>query len=203
MVTQCVCVCSCVCMCVCVLARMHACVCVCARARERKQDYFIVRPPAHNSRSEHAGNLNFHGSNDRLKLSFLVFKALKTKANNEREREKTELHGLRQQLTEAGKAWSVNQAVKTWVRLSSPVECWGANTHCLCYWKSPVRALTGTAINVWICTHSFAADAPQAAGMPLDKPKEADDSADGQYIIHICRGYWLDLTEVSLTKAPI
>ena len=83
MVTQCVCVCVCAraraCVCVCSRAcvRVCVCVCVCVRARERRQDYFIVRPPAHNSRSEHAGSLNFHGSNDRLKLSFLVFKAFK------------------------------------------------------------------------------------------------------------------------------
>ena len=52
------------------------------RETERRQDYFIVRPPAHNNRSEHSGNSNFHGSNDGLKLSFLVFKALKTKMDN-------------------------------------------------------------------------------------------------------------------------
>ena len=33
--------------------------------RER-EDYFIVRPPAHYNRSEHSGNLNSHGSNDGL-----------------------------------------------------------------------------------------------------------------------------------------
>ena len=48
------------------------------RERERRdktrQDYFIVRPPAHYNRSEHSGNSNSHGSNDGLKLSFLVFK---------------------------------------------------------------------------------------------------------------------------------
>ena len=32
--------------------------------------------------SEHSGNSNSHGSNDGLKFSFLVFKALKTKADN-------------------------------------------------------------------------------------------------------------------------
>ena len=51
------------------------------RERER-QDYFIVRPPDHYNRSEHSDNLNSHGSNDGLKLSFLVFKALKTKVDN-------------------------------------------------------------------------------------------------------------------------
>ena len=47
-----------------------------------RQDYFIVRPPAHYNRSEHSGNSNSHGSNDGLKLSFLVLKALKTKVDN-------------------------------------------------------------------------------------------------------------------------
>ena len=47
-----------------------------------RQDYFIVRPPAHYNMSEHSGNSNSHGSNDGLKFSFLVFKALKTKADN-------------------------------------------------------------------------------------------------------------------------
>ena len=42
----------------------------------------ILRPPAHYNRSEHSGNSNSHGSNDGLKLSFLVFKALKTKMDN-------------------------------------------------------------------------------------------------------------------------
>ena len=51
------------------------------REREDK-DYFIVRPPAHYDRSEHSGSSNSHGSNDGLKLSFLVFKALKTKLDN-------------------------------------------------------------------------------------------------------------------------
>ena len=74
---MCVCVCARARACVCVCSRACVRVCVCVRARERKQDYFIVRPEAHNSRSEHAGSLNFHGSNDRLKLSFLVFKAFK------------------------------------------------------------------------------------------------------------------------------
>ena len=32
--------------------------------------------------SEHSGNSNSHGSNDGLKFSFLVFKALKTKADD-------------------------------------------------------------------------------------------------------------------------
>ena len=50
--------------------------------RETRQDYFIVRPPAHYNRSEHSGNSNSHGSNDGLKLSFLVLKALKTKVDN-------------------------------------------------------------------------------------------------------------------------
>ena len=66
---------------------MH--VACCERERERwgggggeRQDYFIVRPPAHYNRSEHSGNSNSHGFNDGLKLSFLVFKALKTKADN-------------------------------------------------------------------------------------------------------------------------
>ena len=49
---------------------------------ETRQDYFIVRPPAHYNRSEHSGNSNSRGSNDGLKLSFLVFKALKTKVDN-------------------------------------------------------------------------------------------------------------------------
>ena len=54
------------------------------RERERvggreREDYFIVRPPAHYNRSKHSGNSKSHGSNDGLKLSFLVFKALKTK----------------------------------------------------------------------------------------------------------------------------
>ena len=49
---------------------------------EIRQDYFIVRPPAHYNRSEHSGNSNFHGFIDGLKLSFLVFKALKTKVDN-------------------------------------------------------------------------------------------------------------------------
>ena len=32
------------------------------RQREKtRQDYFIVRPPAHYSRSEHSGNSNSHG----------------------------------------------------------------------------------------------------------------------------------------------
>ena len=48
----------------------------------RDKDYITVRPPAHYSRSEHSGNSNSHGSNDGLKLSFLVFKALKTKVDN-------------------------------------------------------------------------------------------------------------------------
>ena len=55
------------------------------REREREkttQDYFIVRPSAHYNRSEHSDNSNSHGSNDGLKLSFLVFKALKTKMDN-------------------------------------------------------------------------------------------------------------------------
>ena len=58
--------------------------CVCVRERQDKtrQDSFIVRPPAHYNRSEHSGNSNSHGSNDGLKFSFLVFKALKTKADN-------------------------------------------------------------------------------------------------------------------------
>ena len=34
------------------------------------------------NRSEHSGNSNSHGFNDGLKLGFLVFKALKTKADN-------------------------------------------------------------------------------------------------------------------------
>ena len=34
------------------------------RERERRQDYFIVRPPAHYNRSEHSGNSNSHGFND-------------------------------------------------------------------------------------------------------------------------------------------
>ena len=49
---------------------------------ETRQDYFNVWPPAHYNRSEHSGNSNSRGSNDGLKLSFLVFKALKTKVNN-------------------------------------------------------------------------------------------------------------------------
>ena len=68
---------------------MHVCIRVSVK-RERestrqdktRQDYFIVRPPAHYNRSEHSGNSNSHGFNDGLKLSFLVFKALKTKADN-------------------------------------------------------------------------------------------------------------------------
>ena len=52
------------------------------RERETRQGYFIVRPPAHYNMSEHSGNSNSHGSNDGLKFSFLVFKALKTKADN-------------------------------------------------------------------------------------------------------------------------
>ena len=52
------------------------------RQDKTRQDYFIVRPPAHYNRSEHSGNSNSHGSNDGLKLSFLVFKAFKAKADN-------------------------------------------------------------------------------------------------------------------------
>ena len=53
------------------------------RDREKtRQDYFIVRSPAHYNRSEHSGNSSSHGSSDGLKLSFLVFKALKTKVDN-------------------------------------------------------------------------------------------------------------------------
>ena len=47
-----------------------------------RHDNFIVRPPAHYNRSEHSGNSNSHGSKDGLKLSFLVFKALRTKVDN-------------------------------------------------------------------------------------------------------------------------
>ena len=50
--------------------------------QETRQYYFIVRPPAHYNRSEHSGNSTSHGSNDGLKLSFLVLKALKTKMYN-------------------------------------------------------------------------------------------------------------------------
>ena len=50
--------------------------------KETRQDYFIVRPPAHYNRSEHSDNSNSHGYNDGLKLGFLVFKALKTKVDN-------------------------------------------------------------------------------------------------------------------------
>ena len=49
---------------------------------ETRQDYFIVRPPAHYNRSEHSGNSNSHGSSDGRKRSFLVFKALTTKVDN-------------------------------------------------------------------------------------------------------------------------
>ena len=71
-------------MCVCV------CVCVCVRERERererenkrRQDYFTVKPPAHTNRSEHSDDSHSRGSNDGLKFSFLVFKALKTKVDN-------------------------------------------------------------------------------------------------------------------------
>ena len=52
------------------------------KEQETRQYYFIVRPPAHYNRSEHSDNSNSHGSNDGLKLSFLVFKALKTKGDN-------------------------------------------------------------------------------------------------------------------------
>ena len=48
--------------------------------REREREIiFIVRPPAHNNRSEHSGSSNSRESNDGLKLSFLVFKAFKNK----------------------------------------------------------------------------------------------------------------------------
>ena len=63
------------------------------RERERqterdktRQDYFIVRPPAHYNRSEHSDNSNSHGSSDGLKLSFLVFKVLKPKREREIDR---------------------------------------------------------------------------------------------------------------------
>ena len=50
------------------------------RQREREREIiFIVRPPAHNNRSEHSGISNSRGSNDGLKHSFLVFKAFKNK----------------------------------------------------------------------------------------------------------------------------
>ena len=51
------------------------------RERER-ENYFIVKPPVHNNRSEHSCSSNSHGSCDGLKLSFLVFKALKTMVDN-------------------------------------------------------------------------------------------------------------------------
>ena len=68
---------------VCEKERGRLCVCVRGggggkRERERdktRQDYFIVRPPAHYNRSEYSGNSNSHGSSDGLKFSFLVFKA--------------------------------------------------------------------------------------------------------------------------------
>ena len=47
-----------------------------------RQDYFIFRIPAHNSRSELSGSSNSHGSSDRLKLCVLMLKALKTKVDN-------------------------------------------------------------------------------------------------------------------------
>ena len=50
--------------------------------KKTRQDYFIVRPPAHYNRSKHSDNSNSHGSNDGLKFSVLVFKALKTKVDN-------------------------------------------------------------------------------------------------------------------------
>ena len=57
---------------------------VCERDQREKtrQDYSIIRLPAHYNRSEHSDNSHSHGSNDGLKLSFLVFKALKTKMDN-------------------------------------------------------------------------------------------------------------------------
>ena len=61
---------------------MRVCVCVRERETRQRQHYFIVRPPAHYNRSEQSGNLTSHGSNDGLKLSFLVFKVLKTKVDN-------------------------------------------------------------------------------------------------------------------------
>ena len=52
------------------------------REREDKTILFYSQASSPYNRSEHSGNLNSHGSNDELKLSFLVFKALKTKVDN-------------------------------------------------------------------------------------------------------------------------
>ena len=71
------------------------------RERERRQDktrqdYFIVRPPAHYNRSEHSGNSNSHGSNDGLKLTFLEFREreFRERESFERERERVYLHSV-------------------------------------------------------------------------------------------------------------
>ena len=41
-----------------------------------------MRPPALKTRSAHSRNSNFQELSDGLKVSFLIFKALKTKKNN-------------------------------------------------------------------------------------------------------------------------
>ena len=49
------------------------------RQTDRQRLYFIiVRPPAHNNRSEPSGSSNFYTFSNELKLCFQMFEALKT-----------------------------------------------------------------------------------------------------------------------------
>ena len=52
------------------------------RDRDRQTDYFIVRPPACNNRSEHSGNSNLYEFSDGLKLCFLIFKVFENEVDN-------------------------------------------------------------------------------------------------------------------------